>query len=54
MKKGVNGGNGLLLLDGLECITNPYIISDIDVTMGMALLSIANHSRFEIFGIASP
>ena len=54
MKKDVNGGNGLLLVDGLECINTPHIISDIDVTLGITLLRLADHSRFEIFEIASP
>ena len=48
MKKDVNGGNGLLLVDGLECINTPHIISDIDVTLGITLLRLADHSRFEI------
>ena len=50
MEKNVNGENGLVLVDGLECINNRHIVFDIDVTLGMALLRLADHSRFGIFG----
>ena len=39
MKKDVNGGNGFLLVYGFEGINNRHIIFDIDVTLGIALLS---------------